>query len=84
MKNRSRLEIVAAILETARRGAAKTRVMYTAFISFSQAQEYLSLLTDKGLIEYDREQKKYMTTAAGLEFLKICSKMNEMFDSDVL
>ena len=43
MKNRSRTEIVAMILDSANGGATKTKIMYSAFLSFDQLTEYLSL-----------------------------------------
>jgi predicted transcriptional regulator len=80
VKNRSRIEIAATILETVREGAAKTRVMYSAFISYSQSKEYLKLLMDKGMIEYNNDEKKYYITPAGREFLKIYDKIKETLD----
>ena len=34
-------------------GATKTKLMYSAFISFNQLKEYLSLLAENGLIQYE-------------------------------
>ena len=41
MKNRSRTEIAANILESANGGATKTKIMYKSFLSYSQLKEYL-------------------------------------------
>ena len=44
MKYRSRTEIVSNILDATNGGATKTKIMYTAFLSFGQLKEYLSIL----------------------------------------
>ena len=44
MGNRSRTEIVGNILDAANGGATKTKIMYTAFLSYNQLKEYLSVL----------------------------------------
>lgn len=51
------MDIRAAILEIAKGGAIKTRMMYGAYLSFPQLKEYLDLLTDGGLLEYSGEEK---------------------------
>ena len=54
MKYRSRTDIVGSILKSANGGRAnKTKIMYKAFLSFEQLKEYLTVLQDKGLIEYE-------------------------------
>ena len=76
MKNRSRMDISAAILEIAKGGAIKTRIMYSAFLSFPQLKEYLGLLTDQGLLERDEEKKMYNTTDKGRRFLNIYKEVD--------
>jgi predicted transcriptional regulator len=70
MKNRSRMDIVSAILEIAQGGAIKTKIMYSAFVSFPQLKEYLELLMERGMLEYTGEEKLYRTTENGRRFLK--------------
>jgi predicted transcriptional regulator len=70
VKYRSRADIAAAILYAARKGALKTQVMYRAFVSFPQVEEYLDLLIKQGLIEYG-EDSMYYTTDKGMCFLKM-------------
>ena len=43
MASRSRTEIVRDILDSANGGATKTKIMYTAFISYIQVHEYISI-----------------------------------------
>ena len=52
MGNRSRTEIVENILNPANGGTSKTKIMYTAFLSYNQLNEYLSILIENNLIEY--------------------------------
>ena len=53
MGNRSRTEIVAMILNASNRGGeTKTKIMYFAFLSYNQLNEYLSILIENNLIEY--------------------------------
>jgi predicted transcriptional regulator len=78
MKNRSRMDIAAAILEIAKVGALKTRIMYSAFISFPQLKEYLGLLTDQGLLERDEEKRMYNTTDKGKRFLKMYGEVDKL------
>ena len=44
--------------------------MYNAFVSFSELQEYLAILTGNGFLEYDRRMQTYRTTEKGLVFLR--------------
>ncbi|HZD36351.1 MAG TPA: winged helix-turn-helix domain-containing protein [Nitrososphaeraceae archaeon] len=79
MKYRSRTEIVAMILEAANgRGATKTKILYKAFLSFAQLQEYLTMLRDNRLIEYEGGQRTYRTTEKGVHLLHIYNKMYEL------
>ena len=77
MKYRSRTDITELILEAADGGATKTKIMYKAFLSFAQLRDYLSLLIEKGLIEYEEGIARYRTTEKGLEMLKMCNQINE-------
>jgi len=69
MKNRSRLDIIAEILNVANEGALKTKIMYLAYLSFDQLEEYLALLTHNDLLEYDAKKRQYKTTGKGHDFL---------------
>lgn len=72
MKYRSRTDIVADILESANgANVTKTKIMYKAFLSFAQLQEYVSLLLQNGLLEYHSHNQSYRTTEKGMHFLKM-------------
>jgi len=77
MKYRSRTDITGLILEAANGGATKTKIMYKAYLSFAQLREYLSMLLEKGLIDYVEARAIYKTTEKGIRLLQMCNQMNE-------
>jgi predicted transcriptional regulator len=79
MKYRSRTDIVGLILEAANGGGAtKTKIMYKALISYNLMKEYLTLLAENDLLEYEQGNMTYRTTEKGLHLLKIYNNMNEI------
>ena len=78
MGNRSRTEIVSNILDAANGGVTKTKIMYLAFISYNQLKEYLSVLIENNLIEYNEGTQTYKTTVKGLNLLKMHNEMAEL------
>lgn len=82
MKYRSREDIVAAILEIAKDSVVKTHIMYRAFLSYPQLQEYLDLLQEKGLLEYHKHEKEYLTTEEGKRFLKMYKELDKMIPKE--
>ena len=83
MKYRSRTEIVAMILEAANGGATKTKIMYKAFLSYSQLREYLSVLIENNLLEYLEGSQTYKTTEKGLNFLKMHNEIGELLQTQI-
>ena len=81
MKYRSRTEIVSMILEAANGGATKTKIMYKAFLSYSQLKEYLSVLIENKLIEHSDGTKTFRTTEKGLNLLKMHTEIGELLHS---
>lgn len=78
MKYRSRTEIVAMILETARSGVTKTKIMYKAYMSYTQIKEYLSFLQKNELIKYEEGAQLYRVTEKGLQFLEAYDEISEL------
>jgi predicted transcriptional regulator len=78
MKNRSRTEIVAMILDAANGGATKTKIMYIAFLSYNQLKDYLSVMIENNLIEYLEGTRTFKTTEKGLNFLKMHNAIGEL------
>jgi predicted transcriptional regulator len=78
IKNRSRLDVIAAILnELSLREATKTRIMYAAFLSSTQMREYVPFLLNNGLLT-KVEQSIYKITEKGTRFLTLCDQLNNM------
>jgi predicted transcriptional regulator len=78
MKYRSRTDIVSQMLEAANGGATKTKIMYSAYLSYAQLKEYLAVLIEGGLIEHQPAEQKYRTTDKGLKFLDTYSQIGTM------
>jgi len=79
-KRRDRLLIMAEMLEVAREGVLKTRIMYGANLSFAQLNEYLSLLLDLNLLKVIKNSSKtvYKTTEKGLRYLQSYKEISEL------
>jgi predicted transcriptional regulator len=71
-KRRDRLIIIAEIINIARKGSSKTQIMFKANLSFSQLNQYLSVLLKTALLEKIALNGKfvYLPTTKGLEFLR--------------
>jgi len=78
MKYRSRTDIVGQILEAADGGATKTKIMYKAYLSYAQLKEYLSILTDNQLLEYDEVERLYRTSQKGVKFKRMYDSMSTL------
>lgn len=80
MKYRSRTDIVAQILQAANKssgGITKTRIMYGAFLSYAQLQEYVAVLEQNQLLVYDAGQQTYRTAEKGRKFLDIYNQIGQ-------
>lgn len=73
MVRRDRHDIVMEILKSARYGRIKTEIMKDVNMSFTQAQQYLGMLTTKGLLQIT-ENRRFATTKKGLEFMEKCEE----------
>jgi predicted transcriptional regulator len=78
MKYRSRTEIVVAILEIASQGTTKTRIMYKAYLSYSQLNQYMSFLIENKLIERKLGSELYTLTEKGRRLLHVYQELNDM------
>jgi len=78
MKNRSRTEIVALILEAANGGATKTKIMYNVYLTYNQLKNYLSVMMENNLLEYIEGARTFRTTEKGLKVLNMHREMAEL------
>jgi predicted transcriptional regulator len=81
---RSRLSIIADVLDVARGGVPKTKIMYGASLSFAQLKEYLPFLLDANLLEAVENPKKrsYKTTNKGLQYLQCYMEIGELLKKE--
>jgi predicted transcriptional regulator len=80
MKNRSRYEVIAAILKSANREETRTKIMYKAMLSNDQCKIYLDSLLQSGLIQevYNGTKMVYKITQTGNTFLSYYDQMKEL------
>jgi predicted transcriptional regulator len=78
LKYRSRTDIVSTILQAGTNGATKTRLMYGAFLSHAQLQEYLQFLTEKKLMGFDEKTSEYRLTEQGFRFLRVYEDISKI------
>ena len=83
MKYRGRTEIVSNILDAANGRATKTKIMYKAYLSYTQLKEYLSVLIENNLLEYLEGTQTFKTTEKGLNFLKMHNEMAELLHTTI-
>jgi predicted transcriptional regulator len=80
MKNRADIEVIAAILRSAKDNwEYQTTIMNKASVSHSQVIRYISVAMNRGLIEYSEISGLYKTTIMGLHFLEKHSKLMTLF-----
>jgi predicted transcriptional regulator len=84
MNYRSRTVIVAIILDADNGGTTKIKIMYKAFLSYTQLKEYLSVLIENNLLEYIEGTQTYKTTEKGLNYLKMNNEIGELLQSTII
>jgi predicted transcriptional regulator len=52
--------------------------MSDTYLSFYQIKEYLLLLLEKGLIDYQKGERTFKTTEKGMHFLNIHNNFKEL------
>jgi predicted transcriptional regulator len=68
---RSRLDIIADVLKTAKNGAKKTWIMYKSNLSYDLLNKYLGEIISAELIVFKDETQKFFITRKGLKFLEM-------------
>jgi predicted transcriptional regulator len=78
-KYRNRTEIIASVLEAAKgTGASKTRIMFNAYLSYEQLNEYLDELLDKELLAYNLDTRTCRITPKGNKFLELYAELEKV------
>lgn len=84
-KRRSRLDIIAEILDAAIDGAVKTRIMYRVSVNFVQFNDYVKFLLEAKLINTTKRKKRiiYKTTGKGKLLLHIFKEAEKMLSGAI-
>ena len=72
------MEIIDSILRSIGSGQTKTRLMYSAYLSYSQLKEYIALLENRNMISLDSAMQLYFITEKGLKFLNAYKEIHEL------
>ncbi len=82
-QRRSNIEIIGDMLRVGENGAGKTEIMYSANMSYSQIQKYLSFLIGHGFIdrvEIGNPVVTYRVTEKGLALLRSIETILEVLE----
>ena len=78
-KNRDSLRIIADILSSTNSGVSKTKIMFSANLSFKLLEKYLAIVIGSGLVQVNGS--KYELTLQGREFIKNYNTIEERYVS---
>ena len=88
VSNRSRVEILASILNVAERGSLKTHIMYKANLSHRQLEKYLGFLEQNEMlheiVDEETGTRLYKLTDKGIDFLKDYTRLSNMYGKEIL
>jgi len=73
-KRRSRLDIMADMIKTARHGARKTQLVYRCNLNFKIVKRYIGYLLDNGFFTHD--PPRYYATEKGCMYLTRYEALN--------
>jgi len=82
---RDKLYIMASVLETCVSGAKKTKIMYTANLSFSQLTNYIAITLEHDLLAKqidDKGRAILRATPKGLDFLQKYDEISQILASE--
>ena len=69
------------ILDAAHIGATKTKIMYRAYLSYTQVKEYLKFLQDNNLIKYEEGSQLFRVTEKGRRFMQAYNEISDLVSS---
>ncbi len=59
-------------------GATKTRLMYGAYLSYAQLNEYVKALTERDLLNFNPDTRVFSVTPKGLEVLRAHDELERL------
>jgi predicted transcriptional regulator len=82
MKTRGSIEIIGLILQAVEREAlTRSKIMYKAILNFKQVNDYTAFLTEEGLLTYLAQERKYLITDRGRQFLILFEETNKLLNN---
>jgi predicted transcriptional regulator len=80
LHKRTKIEITAIVLQIAasRNGLSKSGVMLRAYLTSTQANNYMRQLFEQRLLEYVGGKRTYRTTVKGLQYLETYKRLGAM------
>ena len=76
MKSHRELNAIRRILESARHGATKSRIMHDTYLSSEKISAYLKVLQENKLLRCELGNKLYHTTEKGFSILDESNELN--------
>jgi predicted transcriptional regulator len=70
------------ILQAVEREAlTRSKIMYKAILNFKQVTDYTAFLTEEGLLTYLAQERKYIITDRGKQFLILFEETNKLLNN---
>lgn len=66
------------ILDSLSTGTTKTKIMYKAYLSYTQLKEYLSYMEQNDLIKYEEGTQLYKMTEKGRKLMHLYEEIGDM------
>lgn len=66
------------MLRSVQEGSTKTRIMYDAYLSYTQLKEYITHLEESNLIAHNKTNNQYTLTENGHKFLVAYDQLIEL------
>ena len=63
VRRRDQVDVIAGILEAAKRGGTKTQIMHSVNLNHQQIERYLTILMDKGLLKETKQRRGFSKPA---------------------
>jgi len=84
MKHRSKIEIIADILESIMNDStlSTSKLMFKAFLSYRQMKEYLPFLLQNDFIKHDDNDGTLRIADKGLRFLEMYNRLPEFVNAN--
>ena len=79
VRRRDQVDVIAGILEAAKRGGTKTYIMHSVNLNHEQIERYLTILMYRGLLKKTKQRKKriFQTSHKGLKYLREYRELKE-------